>query len=129
MEQMTRVQQNTLRKIVEAAIELMSEKGPAPVPHRQQRQRTDVAHRRSGFLWFTTGIRAQLHSPQPDCSRQQHRMVCRFDYRLHRGSRSSVHYLCIAQTVMGRQEHTVRTVPLGSTGYNGTDSGSGFRLG
>lgn len=27
MEQMTRVQQNTLRKIVEAAIELMSEKG------------------------------------------------------------------------------------------------------
>ena len=29
----------------------------------------------------------------------------------------------------GRQEHTVRTVPLGSTGYNGTDSGSGFRLG
>ena len=27
MEQMTRVQQNTLRKIVEAAIELMSERG------------------------------------------------------------------------------------------------------
>ncbi len=27
MEQMTRIQQNTLRKIVEAAIELMSEKG------------------------------------------------------------------------------------------------------
>ena len=52
-----------------------------------------------------------------------------FDYRLHRGSRSSVHYLCIAQTVMGRQEHTVRTVPLGRTGHNGTDSGSGFRRG
>ena len=38
-------------------------KGPAPVPHRQQRQRTDVAHRRSGFLRFAAGIRAQLHSP------------------------------------------------------------------
>ena len=104
-------------------------KGPAPVPHRQQRQRTDVAHRRSGFLWFTTGIRAQLHSAQPDCGRQQHRMVCRFDYRLHRGSRSSVHNLRIAQTVMGRQGYTVRTVPLGRTGHNGTDSGSGFRRG
>ena len=89
----------------------------------------DRGGRRSGFLRFAAGIRAQLHSPQPDCSRQQHRMVCRFDYRLHRGSRSSVHYLCIAQTVMGRQEHTVRTVPLGRTGHNGTDSGSGFRLG
>ena len=108
---------------------LQYEKGPAPVPHRQQRQRTDVAHRRSGFLWFTTGIRAQLHSAQPDCGRQQHRMVCRFDYRLHRGSRSSVHNLRIAQTVMGRQGYTVRTVPLGRTGHNGTDSGSGFRRG
>jgi putative glutamate/gamma-aminobutyrate antiporter len=108
---------------------LQYEKGPAPVPHRQQRQRTDVAHRRSGFLRFAAGIRAQLHSAQPDCGRQQHRMVCRFDYRLRRGSRSSVHYLCIAQTVMGRQGYTVRTVPLGRTGHNGTDSGSGFRRG
>ena len=94
-----------------------------------ERQRTDVAHRRSGFLRFAAGIRAQLHSPQPDCGRQQHRMVCRFDYRLHRGSRCSVHNLCIAQTVMGRQGYTVRTVPLGRTGHNGTDSGSGFRRG
>ena len=108
---------------------LQYEKGPAPVPHRQQRQRTDVAHRRSGFLRFTAGIRAQLHSAQPDCGRQQHRMVCRFDYRLRRGSRCSVHNLCIAQTVMGRQGYTVRTVPLGRTGHNGTDSGSGFRRG
>ena len=45
-------------------------KAPRPIPYRQQRQRTDVAHRRSGFLWFTTGIRAQLHSPQPDCGRR-----------------------------------------------------------
>ena len=52
-----------------------------------------------------------------------------FDYRLRRGSRSSVHYLCITQTVMGRQGYTVRTVPLGRTGHNGTDSGSGFRRG
>lgn len=44
---------------------LQYEKGPAPVPHRQQRQRTDVAHRRCGFLRFAAGIRAQLHSAQP----------------------------------------------------------------
>ena len=31
----------------------------------------------------------------------------------------------LAQTVMGRQGYTVRTVPLGRTGHNGTDSGSG----
>jgi len=94
----------------------------APRPFR-------IGSKGNGLMWFAAGIRAQLHSAQPDCGRQQHRMVCRFDYRLRRGSRSSVHYLCIAQTVMGRQGYTVRTVPLGRTGHNGTDSGSGFRRG
>ena len=103
----------------------------APRPFR-------IGSKGNGLMWLIGGLGfcgsllafvLSFIPPQPDCGRQQHRMVCRFDYRLRRGSRSSVHYLCIAQTVMGRQEHTVRTVPLGSTGYNGTDSGSGFRRG
>lgn len=53
MEQMTRVQQNTLRKIVEAAIELMSEKGFHRVSVQEVGKKAGICEK-TVFRYFAT---------------------------------------------------------------------------
>ena len=93
----------------------VQDEGSEPPVPSGQRQRHDVAARRTGILRFAACIRPEFHSSRADRRRQQHRMVLRADYRLSGRCNSTFHHIRHAQALVERPEgcRRVRPVPLG----------------